>query len=146
MTITRRPLLLALPALLLAPTSQAQTRVDELRGRLTEDTAESFGRFVADHLDQVISLRLAVAPPARHDGLTVAEEDGRLRLDISAPEKMQVTFFGGQARQPRGFAVDSVYRVRNDGMQMGILIYGLDPLPEAEARQARQSVRPIVLG
>ncbi|WP_439594970.1 hypothetical protein [Falsiroseomonas sp.] len=137
----RRPLLLALPALLLARPGLAQGQVEELRGRLTPDTSESFGRFVADHLDQVISLRLALAAE-----LGAVAEEGRLRLSLDQPERMQVTFFGGHSPQPAGFAIDSVYRVRNDGMQMGILIYGLDPLPEAEARRARASVRPIMLG
>ncbi|MBU8540073.1 hypothetical protein [Falsiroseomonas tokyonensis] len=140
MPFARRTTLLALPALLLARPGWAQARLDELRGRLTEDTAESFGRFVSDHLDQTISLRLAVAA-----GLAT-EDAGRLRLSLDRPERMQITFFGGYAAQAAAVAVDSVYRVRSDGMQMGILIYGLDPLPEAEARQARQSVRPIMLG
>lgn len=139
--LTRRPLLLALPGLLLAVPGRAQTPLDELRGRLTPDTGESFGRFVADHVDQVISLRLAIAAE-----LQPMAEQGQLRITLDGPERMQVTFFGGHAGTTATPIVDSVYRVRNDGMQMGILIYGLDPLPEADARQARQSVRPILLG
>ncbi|WP_426956305.1 hypothetical protein [Muricoccus radiodurans] len=136
--IGRRGVLASGSLLLAAVAARAQTRgaVDELHGTLTRGNAATFGRFVADHVNRMVSLRVTAAQ-ATGAGFSVDQDRDLLLVNTDQPEKLQVSVTRGYARQGASFTVDGVFTVKAEGMQQGILIYVLDPVTDAQAQEAR---------
>jgi hypothetical protein len=136
-TVSRRLLLAGGALLPTTPRAWAQAGgVEELHGALAAGNAAGFGRFVSGHAGRTVSLRLEVAPAEGRD-FSVSLDGGRLIVNLPRPERMEIVAHGGFVRLDRGYGLDGVFTVRPDGMQQGILIYGLDPVPEARARAVR---------
>ncbi|TPG46378.1 hypothetical protein EAH89_25075 [Roseomonas nepalensis] len=164
----RRGLLGAAGALAAGPAgAQAPAAVlEELQGALSSGNAGDFGRFVAQRAGRVMSLRLtALAVEEREFG--VGARRGMLMVRLARPEAMEIVLHGGfrvgEAGGPpgegnappgegsaplegSGFVLDGVFGVRAEGMQGGILVFGLEPLAEAPAGELRAGpVRRIAL-
>lgn len=124
--------------------AQAPAEVlEELQGALSPGNAGDFGRFVAQRAGRVMSLRLtALAVEEREFG--VGAQRGMLMVRLARPEAMEIVLHGGfrpgdgsAPLEGAGFVLDGVFGVRAEGMQGGILVFGLEPVAEARAGELR---------
>ena len=147
MVTTRRGVMLGPGALLLGAPAMAQGGpLLELHGRLTAASSERFARAVSGAVDGRISLQV-VAPPAEGRGHGVSLQAPLLLIQAERPERMQISLTGGYTLRDGAFVLDGVYEVKGEGMQQGILILVLSPVPGGEVRRAREGqVRRLELG
>lgn len=131
--------------------------LEELHGALSPGNAGDFGRFVAQRAGRVMSLRLTAAS-AQEREFGVGAQRGMLMVRLARPEAMEIVLHGGfrpgevgdppregsapprEANAPpegSGFVLDGVFDVRAEGMQGGILVFGLEPVAEARAGELR---------
>ena len=136
--ITRRAVLGGMALAPMAAAAQTRGPVEELQGALTARNAAAFGRFVSAHDGRLVSLKMTAAP-AEGRGFSVALQAPLLLVNLDQPERMQVSVTGGYTLRDGAFALDGVYRVKAEGMQQGILILVLEPVPGGEVRRVRDA-------
>jgi len=110
--------------------------LEELQGALTTGNAGDFGRFVSQHSGRMLSLRLTVGAAEGRE-FSVRRDRDMLMVQLQRPEAMEIVLHGAFVPEGAGFALDGVFSVKAEGMQQGVLIYGLEPVPEARARELR---------
>lgn len=137
---TGRRAALGLGVLALAATSaraQAPAPVlEELQGVLSTGNAEDFGRFVSQHAGRMLAMRVT-AQTAEGREFSVTRDRDMLMVQLARPEALEIVLHGGFVPEGAGFALDGVFNVKAEGMQQGILVYGLQPLAETAAREMR---------
>jgi len=145
---TRRGVLAGLvlaPLPALAQGRPAGNGLEEAQGALTARNAAAFGRFVLAHDGKPVSLKVTAAPVEGRD-FSVSLQAPLLLVNMAAPERMQVSVTGGYTLRDGAFVLDGVYGVKAEGMQQGILILVLDPVPGGEVRRMREAgVRAVRL-
>ncbi|MBI0534194.1 hypothetical protein D9599_01215 [Roseomonas sp. KE2513] len=125
--------------LLLAQGARAQgpaAVLEELQGTLAPGNAGDFGRFVSQHAGRMVSMRV-MAARAEGPEFFVKQDRDMLMVQLTRPEAIEIVLHGGFVPEGAGFALDGVFNVKAEGMQQGILVYGLQPLAEAAAREMR---------
>ena len=117
--------------------------LEELQGALAPGNAGDFGRFVAQRAGRVMSLRVT-APVAEGRELGVGAQRGMLLVRLARPEAMEIVLHGGftpggteVSPGGAGFVLNGVFDVKAEGMQQGILVFGLEPVPLARAAELR---------
>ena len=119
-----------------APGQSSGQGLEELHGDLTARNAGDFGRFVSQHAGRVLSLRVAVRA-AEGRAFSVGRDRDMLMVRLERPEAMEIVLHDGFAPGADGFVLDGVFAVKAEGMQQGILIYGLERVGEAQGRELR---------
>jgi hypothetical protein len=102
--------------------------VETYGGRVDASNASAFADMLSENLDEVIGLRIAIAPNREGEKYSVSRDSRG--YTIVGNQEFEAVFQGGQGRRGRDETIEGYFKVLNGGMHQGILSYGLKPIPK----------------
>ena len=126
-------IIVSIIAFAFASTNLAQAielKVPQLSGTLTESTYPEFEKFIDDHVNKVIALKITVQRSSSDAApLQASAENGRLVVYLSStldePSESEIVAGNGFSYQNGSYALDGLFTVNNGGMHQGVISYSL---------------------
>src|SRR5262249_49907802 len=122
------------------PLAQAvERKIPQLRGTLTESTYPEFEKFVDDHVNKVVGLKITVERSGSDDApLQAAADNGQLVVYLKStpdePSESEIVAGNGFTYQNGVYVVDGLFIVKNGGTHQGIVSYSLKKANEAATK------------
>jgi hypothetical protein len=107
-----------------------EPKIPQLSGTLTESTYQEFEKFVDDHVNKVIALKITVQRSSSDAAPLQANADnGKLVVYLNStpdePSESEIVAGNGFSYQNGSYALEGFFIARNSGMHQGVISYSL---------------------
>lgn len=118
-----------LASIVLGCSSAAAISVDRIEGSVSPSTLPKFADLIANHLDQIVGLKVAVEAVDQAD--MVAHANGQFAVWVPGGD-FEIVASRGFSYQHGAYVFDGYFLVKSGGMHQGVLSYGLEQVDEAQ--------------
>jgi hypothetical protein len=141
--LVRRPIAtISIIGLAFASINLAQAierKIPQLSGTLTESTYPEFEKFIDDHVNKVIALKITVERSGSEAAPLQANADnGQLVVYLNStpdePSESEIVAGNGFSYQHGSYVIDGLFTVKNGGTHQGVVSYSLKKADGAAAR------------
>jgi hypothetical protein len=116
-----------------------ERKIPQLSGTLTESTYPEFEKFIDDHVNKVVALKITVQ---RSDSdtapLEASADNGQLVVYLNStpdePSESEIVAGNGFSYQHGSYVIDGLLMVKNDGTHQGVASYSLKKTDGSAAR------------
>jgi hypothetical protein len=116
-----------------------ERKIPQLSGTLTESTYPEFEKFIDDHVNKVVALKITVQ---RSDSdaapLQASADNGQLVVYLNStpdePSESEIVAGNGFSYQHGSYVIDGLLMVKNDGTHQGVASYSLKKTDGSAAR------------
>jgi hypothetical protein len=116
-----------------------ERKILQLSGTLTESTYPEFEKFIDDHVNKVVALKITVQ---RSDSdaapLQASADNGQLVVYLNStpdePSESEIVAGNGFSNQHGSYVIDGLLMVKNDGTHQGVASYSLKKTDGSAAR------------
>lgn len=137
---------------LIGPAQAAEGRIPQLSGTLTESTYPEFERFVGDHVNKVVGLKIAVERSNSDDAPLQAFVDDGALVDNGAlviylkptpdePSESEIVVDKNFSYRNGAYHLDGLFIVKNEGTNQGVVSYSLRKAKEAGGGRLNPSIK-----
>ena len=129
-----------------------ERKIPQLSGTLTESTYPEFEKFMDDHVNKVVGLKITVQRSASDAAPLQADADnGQLVVYLKStpdePSESEIVASNGFTYRNGSYAVDGLFIVKNGGTHQGVVSYSLKKTNESAAKlDPSIKLEPIDLG
>jgi hypothetical protein len=107
-----------------------ERKIPQLSGTLTESTYPEFEKFIDDHVNKVVGLKITVERSASDAAPLQADADnGQLVVYLNStpdePSESEIVAGNGFSLHDGSFVLDGLFMVKNGGMHQGVISYSL---------------------
>jgi len=108
----------------------AERKIPQLSGTLTESTYPEFEKFVDEHVNKVIALKITVERSASDAAPLQADaNNGQLVVYLNSapdePSESEIVAGGGFSLHNGSYVLEGLFTVKNGGMHQGVISYSL---------------------
>jgi hypothetical protein len=128
----RRPIVTIVSIFAFASINLAQAverKIPLLYGTLTEDTYPDFEKFVDDHVNRVIALKITVKRSDDEAPLQASADNGQLVVYLKStpdePSESEMVVSNGFSDHNGSYVLDGLFTVKNSGMHQGVISYNI---------------------
>lgn len=116
-----------------------ERKIPQLWGTLTESTYPEFEKFVDDHVNKVIGLKITVERSASDAApLQASADNGQLIVYLNStpdePSESEIVAGNGFSSHNGSYVLDGLFIVKNSGMHQGVISYSLKKTDESAAK------------
>jgi hypothetical protein len=116
-----------------------ERKIPQLSGTLTESTYPEFEKFIDDHVNKVVALKITVQ---RSDSdaapLQASADNGQLVVYLNStpdePSESEIVAGNGFSYQHGSYVIDGLLMVKNGGTHQGVVSYSLKKTDGSAAR------------
>jgi hypothetical protein len=116
-----------------------ERKIPQLSGTLTESTYPEFEKFIDDHVNKVVALKITVQ---RSDSdaapLEASADNGQLVVYLNStpdePSESEIVAGNGFSYQHGSYVIDGLFMVKNGGTHQGVVSYSLKKTDGSAAR------------
>jgi hypothetical protein len=116
-----------------------ERKILQLSGTLTESTYPEFEKFIDDHVNKVVALKITVQ---RSDSdaapLEASADNGQLVVYLNStpdePSESEIVAGNGFSYQHGSYVIDGLFMVKNGGTHQGVVSYSLKKTDGSAAR------------
>jgi hypothetical protein len=113
-----------------------ERKIPQLQGTLTEDTYPDLEKFVDDHVNKVVGLKITVERSGSDAApLQASEDNGQLVVYLKStpdePSESEIVAGNGFTFRNGSYVLDGLFMVKNGGTHQGVVSYSLKKMNEA---------------
>jgi hypothetical protein len=107
-----------------------ERKIPQLSGTLTESTYPEFEKFIDDHVNKVVALKITVERSVSDTAPLQADADnGQLVVYLNStpdePSESEIVAGSGFSSHNGSYVLDGLFTVKNGGMHQGVISYSL---------------------
>ena len=123
----------------IGPAQAVERKIPQLSGTLTESTYPEFEKFIDDHVNKVVGLKITVERSASDAApLQASADNGQLVVYLNStpdePSESEIVAGNGFSYQGGSYILDGLFIVKNGGMHQGVISYSLRKTDESAAK------------